>query len=393
MIATFLPIFTLQFFILPKIASDLTSETYGNILVVVAYIYMFSASFGSVLNNSVLIHNQKYQRKSIFNDYNLTLLLFIFCNSIIITVGLPILYKALDLKDYLLLLITSNTLILNTYLSVEFRMKINYKKIVYYNLFLVIGHIIGYFIFKFSDEWIYIYLCGFLCSFGYLIFNTHIIQYRIQKTQLFHTTFKETLLLWGAGFLVSVGTYIDRLIIYPILGGTAVAVYYIATIMGKTIAMALTPITGVFLSYLSKSENISNKLFLKVLIFSVILNVILYCGIIIISEPILNFLYPDLAGEAIKYIYLTTGIVVLSTIINIINPFLLKYIKGIWHVSINIVFILIYMILSILLSMQNGLYGLCTAILIAHFVKLICMLILFLVTNKKVTNNDNGGFV
>ena len=47
-------------------------------------------------------------------------------------------------------------------------------------------------------------------------------------------------------------TYMDRIIILPILGAAAVSTYTVASIVGKMMGMVMLPIAGVMLSYYSQ---------------------------------------------------------------------------------------------------------------------------------------------
>lgn len=55
--------------------------------------------------------------------------------------------------------------------------------------------------------------------------------------------------------------YADKILLYPLLGGTMVSVYYAATVFSKVVSLAITPINSVALSYLSKINKKTNSLF------------------------------------------------------------------------------------------------------------------------------------
>ena len=59
----------------------------------------------------------------------------------------------------------------------------------------------------------------------------------------------------------SIVKYADRLILYPLLGGVAVSIYYSATIISKLISLAVTPLSTVILSYFSKMESLKRRTF------------------------------------------------------------------------------------------------------------------------------------
>ena len=55
-----------------------------------------------------------------------------------------------------------------------------------------------------------------------------------------------------------------------------VTIYYIATLVGKTISMAIAPITSVMLSYLSHMKNIKIKKMAIIFVIGAVISVVGY---------------------------------------------------------------------------------------------------------------------
>ena len=387
MVATFIPMFALQFIILPQVALKISADSYGQLLAIMAFMYLSASSFGSVLNNSKLIHYKKYEELKIQGDFNIILAIFLVSNTIIMIFGLLYYGKSLNVLTHISLILISSILLFTSYASVEFRINLNFKYILMNSIMLFFGHLIGFVLFLFTGYWSLIYLCGFGLNIFYIIKKTNILHEKFSKTPLFRITLREIILLLGSGLLVSLGAYADKLIIFPLLGGAAVSIYYTATILGKTIALAIGPITGVLLSYLAHMKKFSNNNFKLLLLISSIVGLIGYWSIILVSRPLLSLVYPQYVGNAIQYVPITTLSIILTIICSVINPVLLKFSRAKWQILINGLYMLIYIPSSMYLLSLYGLMGLCVGILIANLTKLLIMIATYFYVNKSTNLN------
>lgn len=381
-VSSFIPVIGLQFILLPILASQLNNDLYGKILTIVALMNLSAATLGNILNNSRLIFNSRYKAENIKGDYNILLVFFLCVNLLIVFLGLQYFDKPFSLISFILISLSTFSLLIKGYAVVEFRIKLDYVKIFYESLFLFGGYFIGFLLFLIFNYWQLIYLCGYTSSLIYVFKNTNILREPLRKTQLFKFTSLQTYSLLFSGLLLSLGTYLDKLLLFPLLGGEIVAIYYAASIIGKTVALVIQPITGVFLSYLAPLDKFSNRNFSKILSISFITGTISYLIVVLISKPILLLIYPQYAIESVNYIPIITLSTIILVICNIINAILLKFIDLKWQIAINSFYLLVYVLMSLLLIRTNGLMGFCTGILIASIFKLIAMIIIYFVNNR-----------
>lgn len=382
--AAVIPMFALQFIILPQVAKHIGPDSYGLLISTIAVINLFVSSFGSVLNNSRLIHEKKYKTLNLQGDFKIFLIVFLVINIILLTAGLYVLDYNLSLLNYILVFLTASLLLVTTYGSVEFRIKLNFKNIILSSIALFTGYFIGYWIFKITNQWIWIYIFGYGLNLIYIYKKTTILSEKISFTPIFKTTLNATLLLLGSAFMASIGTYIDKILIYPLLGGTAVSIYYVATILGKTISLAIGPLTGVLLSYLAQMKNFSNKKFKRLVLLSFVLGFISYWLVIIVSRPLLTIIYPQYIEEALVYLPVTTISIILTLISSAVNPVLMNFSHAKWQFFINVFYIIIYIPLSIYLVSIYGLMGLCYGIMIATALRLLSIIIIYLWLNRNL---------
>lgn len=390
MIASFIPMLLLQLVLLPIIALRISSDSYGQLIAIMAFVNLISASLGNVLNNAKLIHYKTYEETGITGDFNRMLVIFLFINLVFTIPGVIYYGESLNLSTLVVLIIISTLLLFNSYTSVEFRIKLNYYRILMSAISLFVGYLVGYLLFTVTGNWSLIYLCGFGLNALYILKNTVLLNESYKKSPIYSTTFKEVFLLLGSGLLTAIGVYADKLILYPLLGGNSVTIYYVSTILGKTIALAIGPITSVLLSYLAHMKQFSRNNFKLLLAVSILMGSLGYLFVIFVSKPLLAILYPQYANEAVNYINITTISIVLSIIANVINPILLKFMKAKWQIIINSVFITIYVGLSIILLNSYDLMGFCIGVLIANAIKLFLMIIICIFYNHYSSTNKTS---
>ena len=379
--ATAIPLIILQLIVLPLIATRISDELYGLALTLISTITIIASSLGNALNNVRLIKNGLYEKQGSQGDFPVLLLgeLAASCIAIIISISQ---YK-LGYEDLILLIILTLIWTAREYLIVTFRLELNFKGIVINNIIMVIGYVAGLMLYYLTLHWQYVYILGILFSLIYIIKRSDIIKEKITITPLFRTTLSELLFLIFASLINNLLNYADRIIIYPLLGGTAVSIYYASTLFGKIVSTAISPLNSVALSYLAKKNTLKKELFTKTLGFSGIVAILGYVICRIRALPLLKVLYPDWAFQSIKYVPITTWIAMITMVTSVMSPFVLKFCSMKWQLVINITVLIIYLSLSVTLYKSWGLMGFCIGILISNIVKFAIMFVLGMKASKK----------
>ncbi len=379
--ATAIPLIILQLIVLPLIATKINNELYGLALTLISTITIIASSLGNALNNIRLIKNELYEQEGFQGDFPVLLLgeLAVSCIVLIISISQ---YK-LEYADSILLIILTFIWTAREYLIVTFRLELNFKGIVVNNIIMVAGYIVGLMLYCLTLQWQYVYIIGILFSLIYIIKRSNILKEKITITPLFRTTLSELLFLIFASLINNLLNYADRIIIYPLLGGTAVSIYYASTLFGKIVSTAISPLNSVALSYLAKKNTLKKELFTKTLGFSAIVAVLGYMICRVIAQPLLHILYPDWAFQSIKYVPITTWIAMITMVTSVMSPFVLKFCSMKWQLVINITVLIIYLSLSVILYKFWGLMGFCVGILISNIVKFAIMFVLGMRASKK----------
>ncbi|TCK93143.1 hypothetical protein EDC19_1322 [Natranaerovirga hydrolytica] len=376
-IASAIPIIVLQLIVLPIVGLKLGDTEYGIAVTLISMATLFSLPFGNVLNNIRLLMDVEYKDKNISGDFNILVFSSIVINAIIMVIGTIYYENSFSLISILLVVIFSGLNILREYLIVTFRIIINYKSILINNIILGIGYLFGLLVFSYLGYWQLIYVFGASFSLAYINKKSNLLKEGFVKTKLFKKTTYKSLILFISIFMKSLLNYADKLILFPLLGPSAVSVYYSATLMGKIISMAITPISGVMLSYLAKMSRFKMKDFILMVSLVSIVGFLGYFIILIVSEPILNLLYPHWADESLSLIHITTATAIVGVITSVIHPVILRFNHINWQLFINFINLVIYVVCVMIFYNLYGLIGFCLGMLIASLIKLLIMIFVF----------------
>ena len=381
--ATAIPTFALQLIILPILACSMPDAKYGLLVTILAILNVVPSTMGNVLNNIRLLYNNDYIENGYEGDFNVILLLLTGINLIIVSGFLFLYERPFSCISLFLTLLASVIWIMKEYFIVAFRIKIDYIAIMNNNLLQVVGYGLGYLLYRITNRWQFIYLIGYAISLIYIFTHCSIWKEKFVITPLFKNTTWQTILLLVSNLLNRIITYADKILIFPILGGSVVSVYYAATIFGKVVSLMITPINSVVLTYLAKVKKKKDDMFSSSFILGLIVCALGYIICIVISRPVLTILYPQYVDEAMKYIFITTGTTVVYALISIVNPFILKFFDMKWQIRINGGTVVLYILLCMGLLKIWGLYGFCIGALLTNLFKLIFMLAVYMKCNTQ----------
>ena len=255
------------------------------------------------------------------------------------------------------------------YYSVGFRIQLNFKRILVQKILLSIGYFVGYQLFLQTNQWLLIYIVGYSIDLLYIFSHTLLLKEPWKKTDLLRKTLEKEFFLVVSSLIGGLATYIDRLIIYPIYGGVITSTYYAATLLGKGISLATFPIAGVLLSYFSKKKVISHSTIKYMTIFGWAAGAGGYGVCLLLSRPVLTYLYPNIVDEALLYVPVTLLSALIGVQNNIISPVVLKYCSTQWQIGISVISVLSYLIVTFYFLKLWGLMGFCAAGVVGALVK------------------------
>lgn len=354
-VATALPIIILQLIIQPIVAKRVGSESYGLMLTLIGVFQIGVGIFGNSLNNIRLLSNRQYNEAHLVGDFNILLASGISANTLLLVFATWYYQGRFNVIAILWILAIGTIELINYYLTVAYRLKLNYRKMLFYNSFVGIGYLIGFLLFFITGIWQLIFLIGNAIGLLFNIYNTRLLAEPFRRTQLFHHTRNRYLSLMVSVVLSSLVLYFDRILLYPLWGGTQVSIYFTASIIGKILSKGVEPMTNVFLSHVVKIDTIDTKRYVKMFVLFFVLCILGYIICLVISTPLIRLLYPDWADQSLRYVPYTVGTAVFSIMISMINPILLRFTHMYWQIILKAVHAILYIIVILIAAIYGSL--------------------------------------
>lgn len=377
LVGTFIPIAALQLLIYPGMARTMSSDEYGLMQSLMSIVYLCGGTFGGALSTYRLVSVYEYERRGLEGDFQPLFLL----SEVLVLVVLPIAASLLYVGDVTLLTVALVSVIgilccAANYLEVGFRLKIDFRRILESKVALCIGYLVGYLLFIRFSCWELAMLLGMLFQVAYLVANTSLMGEPLVKTELFGSSVASFTSLSVSSLLSKALTYIDKVFIYPLLGGTAVSIYYAANLLGKLVMQALEPIDKVMLSYLAKRSFVDKATWKIAILVGTVFCAAGYVFCLLASGLVLEVLYPQWKVEAMRLVPVSTLTLCISALTSFLNPFALKTVSPRSQILFNATSLACYAALVFVLVPMLGLVGSCLALLASYLVRLCMMIIL-----------------
>ncbi len=354
-----------QFCLYPILRKLLGAEEYGNVLFLIGILNVIAISIGISVNNSRLKHittqyiaPKKYER----------LLSAIFVLTLpIALISLLLTGKPVSLLDVLLYWILMCSTTYRYYADVEYRISLNYHGYFKYYFIISIGYVLGIGAYYFLEHWQLILLTGELAGCAYvqmekkknISFTLEPNTYEADKQEE-HYKFiiKSVIFLLIAQILVNVVLNADRILLKTIVNGTAVTIYYVASLAGKMLALISSPFNNVLIGHLSKEDGtMSSKQYFKICILLFCISCLVLCAAIMASIVFVYIFYPQEYQTAKAYFFIANTAQVMYFSTGILNTVLLRYINEKYQMYMNIIYISFFLLIAIPGTLYGGLTG------------------------------------
>lgn len=289
----------IQLVIYPDFERRMGAESYGVALSVISLIAITAGTCGYAASCARLLGVKKGWTNS--GDYNLILLCMGLLGSMI---GIAYLFYfgiATPASIGLFVLLNFTTM-LRFYSEVEFRISTNFFRYMIYYILISVGYVAGLFLFHLSAQWMLALILGETLAILYVIFCGTI--YRppfFKKSAHLFPIISSTAFLFLSVLIDNITLHADRILLLAITGdGAAVSTYYIASLVGKIVAMLTSPINAIVLSYLVRYDGgLTKKIWLAVIGLSLVFGAVAFGGCMLVSPWLIGLLYPD-SVEVVK---------------------------------------------------------------------------------------------
>lgn len=368
--ATLVSTGTMQLLLYPRLATVLGSSDYGTMLTIIGIVNVVTLAFGNNLASTRLIKELDYNSLGVQGDFQILLLLSSVLSGIIILI--ICLAFHLNVADTIAIIVLTVTTVIKSYYIVTFRLEINYRKNLYANIALCFGYALGAWLLLGVMPWGWSFTLANILCIAYIERTSSIMKEPLKKTSLMLSAFRTYVSLVGGGLLGNLTTYLDRFVVYPVLGAESVSTYSVATFFSKGLTLVASPLTSVLLTYFTQGKiRLSKKVYTIVngTICAGSILFVLFC--ITFGSWVTKLLYPTLFCSAEPYILLAT----IGTAVNIAASFngvvVLALASPIWQTTIPAISLSIYLGISIIFATQFGLFGVCWAAIISNTVRFI----------------------
>lgn len=372
----------------PLLAKYFSIHEYGTLLTLMGIINTIGVTLGNSLNNTRLLMQSTYNKKGLTGDFN-----FIFVCILIVGIVLSGLSSIIFLKKFNITIIgcvlITTLIIFRSFYSVGYRLLINYRRMLISNIYGAIGYIIGIIVSIFTNTWVFTFIFGELLASLYIIRTSHVVNEKFNLTPLFKISLNRYLLIMGAAIITNFMMYMDRFFIFPLLGAEQVSIFTVASFLGKTAGILFNPISAVLLTYYVKENRLTLKKFAHRILFFSIFSFFIYMLIYFVGIPITGIFYPTIIKDATPIFYLANLALIIFILGNTIQPTLLTYCKTKWHLTIQIVYLFIYIVTGYFGINKDGLTGFCIALLISNISRVVLMVLVILRTLYKNNNTAN----
>lgn len=363
-----------SFIINPVLASHLRIDVYGNLLTLCGYVAIVSATIGNSLNNVRLLDKNKDSEG--IKNYNAILLMSsIFAILFISAISIFYIKESLTITFFLCIYVLLASA--NLYWVVNFRIQINYVRNLIYNCVVCVGYLLGLLVFILTGFWPIIYVAGQALGTVFLLIFTKLPREGIKRDEQFKRVFKPFIILCGTTFITQTLSLLDRFVLHPIVGETAVSQFSTAAFFGKGVGTLFGPIALVLLSYFVKDGFvITKKIFWKISFLGIGAVAILFIISIPLAPIITEFLYPTIYESAKEYIMIANIGSMLSALAVLLNPLILKMCNIKVQPIIQLVHGVAYFVLGILGAVLWGIIGFALACVVANLIKVVFLLFL-----------------
>ena len=330
-----------QFLVYPVWNNHLGSEEYGNILYLISIMNIIAISVGSACNYARMTESATKDTWNI--NYNIILM----ASSVIVIPVMLIIVKfcgvPMTVTEAVTFLILTILTMWRFYADVEYRLHLNYKGYFLYYLFISIGYLIGIVLFKVTGMWALALIPGEI-----------------------------------AGLISNIVFNGDRLVLKIFIDGTAVTVYYIASLLGKTVSLISTPLNSVIIGYLAKYKgNLNLKFMNLVTVFSLAAVVIGTLLCTIASHILIYILYPQNYHEVKQFFIIANMAQVFYFVTNVITVILLRFSKARYQLYINVVYAAAFCAICIPVTLYLAdMWAFCIALLVVCILRMAVSLFL-----------------
>lgn len=349
----------LQFAVYPFWERRAGEAVLGNILYLISLMNVFAVSMGVSVNYARLkqsangeTHNKPY------------LLILGVASAVCIAFGIIISTLGgveMSWTETLLFSLVVCATMWRYYADVEYKLSLNYKRYFLYYLFISVGYAVGIALFYMTGLWPLTLLMGEAFGLTFVLLFGRIFRSdaSLQSGEL-SDALKLVMILLGSEMLSTLIFNADKILLKNVIDEIAVTEFYLASLLGKTIALLTAPLTGVIIGYLSKYKGELTAKIMNISVCIAIAMVLLATAACTIGSYILiPVLYPHQYAEVKQYFIMANLSQVIFFVGSVMTVVLLLFAKSKYQMYITAIYAVSFVAICIPFALNWGLEGFC----------------------------------
>ncbi len=356
----------LQVFVYPMLNRQIGEDGFGNVLFVMGIVAIFAPAIGLSVNNTRLIRRRTEMVEN--GDCLLALLIQLlpaFALTCLILQGYFPTVRGLITACVLVGITT-----LRYYGDVQYRMTLNYKGMFLYYSAISAGYLIGVLIYPISESWLLTFLIGeVLCNVFLLITGNVYRPIRLSPT--WKSFLHHSITLTGSYVVYNAVLNLDRVLLKGLIGSSAVTVFYVASLLGKTLALLVGPLNGVVIGYLTKSSNlISRRSYALMCAAMCAVGAMLYGAVSLVTPWFARTFYADIADEVIALAPVANLSQIVCFSASIMLTVMLTFCSDRWQLFIQGSYGILFILFGVIGTKTFGVNGFVFGCLAANLLRL-----------------------
>ena len=188
----------MQVVVYPFLALKFNNQEYGTLLTIMGIANTVIVAFGNTLNNVRLIVNNDYEREHLEGDFN-GLLFFASLIAVVFSCMISSLYFRQSIITVIGLAVFVVLGTVRSYYCVEFRLILDFKKILIQNIVGAVGYAVGVAALMGFHIWVIPFILAELLQLIYVLKNSSLQKERITTTPVFRMTLIKYIILIFTG--------------------------------------------------------------------------------------------------------------------------------------------------------------------------------------------------
>ena len=370
----------LQFIVYPALSKHLGNTLYGEVLYYISIFSITSVALGLASGNTRLVQRNNY--KIVNGDcisYNLIVLaiMSVACGGLLFAQSIAVI-------DVVMVLLIQALMAIRYYSEAIYKISMNFKRYLVFFIVLTLGYMVGIVVFRFTLQWWIPFVAGESAGIIFSFIATDLKKKPVLPCPALKGFAKNTTPLLISYLLYYLVMNLDRIIIRNMVGSESVGPYYTATLIGKTAAMVITPLSGVIIGYLTKDDSKLDKKQFSKFVGIAVAGGLVFFGLTLIGTPIFTKLfYPNYYQEVLSIMLLVNLGQVMCFVSELVLNVVLTFKDEKWQMIIQLIYAAVFIVLAVALTKAVGVLGVAIATAVSNSLRLVLSVVLGLAQKNK----------